>query len=795
MIPIRSERAAPKIIGDQGTVQKFTVEANSTAFRILSSSLYSDKPRAIVRELSTNGNDSNKEAGRGDIPIQVNIPNNLNPTFRVSDSGIGMSREVLTTVFATYFKSTKDKSDDYNGTMGLGSKSPLCYTDSMAVTSVRDSEKTVASVYLDDDGEPVINIIYHSYDVDEPNGTVISLGVDDRDIRDFQHAAVDVYTYFDVLPEIEGLNRYDELISDREKLEKYNDHAVEMDISLTPKIYSIGELQDPVPIGTFSKIHRNNVVRGVRVCPASDRNDVVVMSNVAYPVKSQYRNKNDAWVSGVIIYVPNGSVGFTPNREELDYSRRTVEILDKAYIKFSEVYNSRINKKVTESLGDIRELNTLHENFPFFRNTDDMLRRVTIDKSHANYKKLQAQFTEFYWDTLWHLHYLWRAKAATSSIYNYSRKFVRNYWDGVFGRQFSDWNYKVLDTKCVIENHQSFKNIIHDDAVVLCDTRFNRKNFFDALYDIDSLTYVEDRDLYKEIKRYTTKWFNTDCMIASEVFASGRISREEIKTVNSNSRVKDDFSLETGYIKRLHDANKVIVPVVESLGSFLLPDDDYRVNRQGVQQVDRDRIYGIENYADKKFHVNAIDGKTRYNKFRASDAWDSGTHFGMVTPKDYVYDTTQRFVEYVNKNRQLIVKANVMERYQRISNDRSMVPIIRSSRFKLDRIIENFIFWCNLYGWDDLKKSLESVNIEIDVIVKNMLPIDIQKIRRGIRKQVAQDIETLINDVDDLVAEEQLTRAEQEAHAENIQRERDRILKEIEFNKIETKQNEVTESA
>lgn len=759
MIPVRVERAAPTIIGDQGTVTKFKVEANATAYRILSSSLYSDKPRAIIRELSTNAFDANIEAGRRHVPIEVHIPNHMNPTFKVTDSGTGMSRVTLTTVFSTYFKSTKDKSDEFNGTMGLGSKSPLSYTDSMAVTSICNGEKTMASIYLNDDGEPNINIIYHGH-TDEPNGTTISLGIDENDIGRFQNAAFDVYTYFEVLPEIAGLNRYDELVELREEMAKNMKFAVEFDVSLTPKIHNISANTVEYKVGENSKIHRNNVIRGIQVVPKESGRNVVVMSNVAYPIKNEYtRGLDSAWTDYVTIYVPNGTVGFTPNREEMDYTRRTNEILEKSFTQFTKIYNRKISKEIVEAIGDIRDIKDLHEQFPHFNSTHNMFRRIDDDilLKHPNYKKLQAQLTEYYWDTVEHLHFMYRAKASTSSITGFGGKFGRNN-AGHWSSAYTTWLNLMLDLREVRDHVESVGNRIHDNSIVLADTRFNKKNFYSE-FNTRSISYVEDPVVFENIKRYMNKWFPfVRCVKATEVFESGEVNKNNIKTNGSNV-TKPTYEYYTNSIKKLQNESTKLVPIVETTGNVLIaPDVNFRINACDLKSFTKDVMASIKIWSDDDIEVYEILGKTEYKKFRASASWDKQDNFGFLQLKDMVENATRNYVQYVRDNHTMLVRYQVMDdKYCNSSwRVKGFHPRMKSTKFNGLKWLPVMIWWCKLYELKDYEDYLKSVRMQVNVLVEKTDSVMIQELERQSRVRVANDIDNCIKEVDALVEAYQL---------------------------------------
>lgn len=54
--------------------EAFTIKSTGKAFEVLSSKLYKDKIRAIVRELSCNAYDSHVAAGCPDRPFDVHLP-------------------------------------------------------------------------------------------------------------------------------------------------------------------------------------------------------------------------------------------------------------------------------------------------------------------------------------------------------------------------------------------------------------------------------------------------------------------------------------------------------------------------------------------------------------------------------------------------------------------------------------------------------------------------------------------------------------------------------------------------
>ena len=77
------------ILSNVGEVGDFKIKASAKAFSILSSGLYANKIRAIIRELSCNAVDSHAAAGKSDTPFDVHLPNTLEPWFSIRDYGPG----------------------------------------------------------------------------------------------------------------------------------------------------------------------------------------------------------------------------------------------------------------------------------------------------------------------------------------------------------------------------------------------------------------------------------------------------------------------------------------------------------------------------------------------------------------------------------------------------------------------------------------------------------------------------------------------------------------------------------
>ena len=140
---IISDNSVDVTLSNVGNTGEFKIKNSRKAFQILSSGLYSNKIKAIIRELSTNALDSHRAAGTVDTPFEVHLPTILEPYFSVRDYGTGLTDQEIESIYTTYFESTKTNSNEYIGALGLGSKSPFSYTDNFTVTSVKNGSKSI----------------------------------------------------------------------------------------------------------------------------------------------------------------------------------------------------------------------------------------------------------------------------------------------------------------------------------------------------------------------------------------------------------------------------------------------------------------------------------------------------------------------------------------------------------------------------------------------------------------------------------------------------------------------------
>ena len=222
-----------EVIGVQKQ-HKFKITDGSQAI-IMDSliNLYSDPIGSIVREITSNCIDANRER---DLKLgkKISMESEDKPSFwsnkqtvcieyitkntilgvdecmMFHDYGCGLSQKRVQDVFTTFGASTKRDNNYEIGGFGLGAKSPLAYTDTFYVSSRHNGTETYYMIYRNNDNVPHMDQVYQA-STDQQNGTTIIVPIKKSyDASDFRDAISNQLAYFDniVLKNVEeGIGR------------------------------------------------------------------------------------------------------------------------------------------------------------------------------------------------------------------------------------------------------------------------------------------------------------------------------------------------------------------------------------------------------------------------------------------------------------------------------------------------------------------------------------------------------------------------------------------------------------
>jgi hypothetical protein len=166
---------------------KFDMSKTAKLFHMLSSTLYSDKPGSIIRELSSNAYDSHKLANKLDVPFELTAPTFEVPQFKIRDFGVGLTEDEARKTILCYLGSSKDDTDDFIGGWGIGSKSPFAYASTYDVAVFKDGEMCRFTCWKDEMGIPNVAVLFKD-DTTEPNGVEMIIPVEISDINLFNQS-------------------------------------------------------------------------------------------------------------------------------------------------------------------------------------------------------------------------------------------------------------------------------------------------------------------------------------------------------------------------------------------------------------------------------------------------------------------------------------------------------------------------------------------------------------------------------------------------------------------------------
>jgi hypothetical protein len=184
-----------EVVTEIDNVVNFGVELTPEMFKILYSGLYSNKIRAIIRELSCNAWDSHVEANTKDKQFEVKLPSALDNQFWIRDYGTGLSEENMIQIYSSFGTSTKKTSNDLIGCLGIGSKSPFSYTDNFIVTSFYNRKEYIYTCFINSSGVPSI-VKIHEQETSEENGVKVQFSANKNDIYSFLDETKYVYSTF-----------------------------------------------------------------------------------------------------------------------------------------------------------------------------------------------------------------------------------------------------------------------------------------------------------------------------------------------------------------------------------------------------------------------------------------------------------------------------------------------------------------------------------------------------------------------------------------------------------------------
>lgn len=346
------------ILGNGSKSKAFSIAANPKVFKILSSDLYTNKIRAVVRELITNMIDAHALNGNPEKFI-IQIPGRLDPRFVCRDFGPGMSDfdiqgdDNSPGLYNSYFSSSKAESNDFIGGFGLGSKSPFSYTDTFSITSYHKGEIRGYVAYMDGDGPQIKPTFVKEMGPDDKTGIEIVVPVEEKDFRNFAYEVSYIMRPFKDLAIINGLDREIDYFPD------FDDYY-----GVNPERYW------PDRGGLYA-----------------------IYGGIVYPIDGVIRDRNWLSIRNEVNYIkfPMGSLDIAPSREALSLDDRTRKNIIERVKELSEkAFNEDVKrfKESTSPRHTYRELMKMG-----YSARDYMISNsVKFTTKNLSYKKMQSMF-------------------------------------------------------------------------------------------------------------------------------------------------------------------------------------------------------------------------------------------------------------------------------------------------------------------------------------------------------------------------------------------------------------------
>lgn len=312
----REDKITHAVIGGGESIS-MGITDDAMFMHMLSSTLYSDKILAVVRESICNAWDAHIEAKRVDRPIEITL---TREKLTIKDHGFGIAHDQIGPIYGTYGASTKKHDGKQTGGFGLGCKSPFAYTDHFEVISCHQGIKTVyrmtkSSAELN--GKPGI-VPLLSIPTDE-EGLTMSLDI------------------------------------------KNNDDYVRYQ-SLIKRIVANGEINAELNGNRLPVIEFSQMVNGYVITRADmlENTTSVCMryGNVIYPLESHatYRNDYNNVVGileklsshygrfQIVFQAKPNTLSITPSRESLSMEEKTIQTVCTMLKKFLHGHNNRFHR-------------------------------------------------------------------------------------------------------------------------------------------------------------------------------------------------------------------------------------------------------------------------------------------------------------------------------------------------------------------------------------------------------------------------------------------------------------------
>lgn len=299
---LKQQKFNDLIIGAEQELNFSIDDNNSIIFDILRDKMYSNKIGSLCREVISNSRDANREAGRADVPVEVEIaePNkfaflgDMSIIFR--DNGIGITPDRMADVFVKYAASTKRNTNGQTGGFGLGAKTPFAYTDTFTVITTCNVEgKRMKYHYtaMIDSSRKGKMVMFDAEETTENTGTQIIVPIKSIDRDTFEYEVIKSTLLWKTRPILINFNK------------------------------KVPEIERIVDEKNFSIVKKNEYI--------TENYYIASVDGIMYPLNRSLLNLNQGVGAGLVIELRfnTGELTLAANREAIQYDNDTIEAIKK----------------------------------------------------------------------------------------------------------------------------------------------------------------------------------------------------------------------------------------------------------------------------------------------------------------------------------------------------------------------------------------------------------------------------------------------------------------------------------
>lgn len=296
------------VVGGNG-VQALAIAQTAEFFTVLSDTLYSNKPRAVIREVLCNAWDAHIVSGRTDKHVKTEIKDDQ---LIIRDFGYGIAPADMHKIYCVYGASTKQNDGNQTGGFGLGSKAPFAYSDHFTVTTHHKGTKTVYAISRGSsmtDGRPDMRVMVQV--PTDQEGLEVSIPV---------KSAEDARTFRKLIEEIASFGEMNVTVNGT-KVKTISLGESNEGIYLTP---AIDDYKNRV------KIRYGNVIYQVNDHPeiAGNLGSLLeILRDMPRLITKDNYRLGHGWEC--IMQAPSNSISVTPSRESLSMTETTVATLNR----------------------------------------------------------------------------------------------------------------------------------------------------------------------------------------------------------------------------------------------------------------------------------------------------------------------------------------------------------------------------------------------------------------------------------------------------------------------------------